>query len=70
MQSLRLIASRPIFVRTLTTSKQPPKSGRTPVGEFDDPNEKKEEPEVRRRIINPETGEIGGPQGKLLVVTC
>ena len=57
---LRIFQTRPIFVRAFATSKkQPPKSGRTPVGEFDDPAEKEEEYTNRRRLVNPETGEIG-----------
>uniref|UniRef100_A0AC34F3R5 Succinate dehydrogenase assembly factor 4, mitochondrial n=1 Tax=Panagrolaimus sp. ES5 TaxID=591445 RepID=A0AC34F3R5_9BILA len=66
---LRIFQTRQLLlIRAFaTTKKQPPKSGRTPVGEFDDPAEKAEQeeegPGTRRRIINPETGEIGGPQG-------
>lgn len=34
---------------------------KTPVGEFDKNGNEEEAP--KRRIVNPETGEIGGPQG-------
>uniref|UniRef100_A0AC34RDG2 Succinate dehydrogenase assembly factor 4, mitochondrial n=1 Tax=Panagrolaimus sp. JU765 TaxID=591449 RepID=A0AC34RDG2_9BILA len=54
-----LVSCHARFVST-TTKKIPPKKGRTPVGEFDDP---KIEENEKRRIVNPETGEIGGPQG-------
>jgi len=58
-----LIPSRFVTATCFSTFKKvPPKSGRTPVGEFDDPAEKEKEKE-KRRIVNPETGEIGGPQG-------
>uniref|UniRef100_A0A914XSL9 Succinate dehydrogenase assembly factor 4, mitochondrial n=1 Tax=Panagrolaimus superbus TaxID=310955 RepID=A0A914XSL9_9BILA len=68
---LRIFQTRQLFLIRAsyysTTKKQPPKSGRTPVGEFDDPtennNKEEEKDEPRRRLVNPETGEIGGPQG-------
>uniref|UniRef100_A0AC35GNI9 Succinate dehydrogenase assembly factor 4, mitochondrial n=1 Tax=Panagrolaimus sp. PS1159 TaxID=55785 RepID=A0AC35GNI9_9BILA len=66
---LRIFHTRQIhFIRAFSTSKkQPPLAGRTPVGEFDVPSNAKEEEEEseapRRRLVNPETGEIGGPQG-------
>uniref|UniRef100_A0A7E4V6A3 Succinate dehydrogenase assembly factor 4, mitochondrial n=1 Tax=Panagrellus redivivus TaxID=6233 RepID=A0A7E4V6A3_PANRE len=50
-------------IRGLAAFKEPTKSGRTPVGEFDGPELEEEDEAPRRRLVNPETGEVGGPQG-------
>lgn len=69
-RSLLLMFSKPRVLSSMypysTIKKNPPKSGRTPVGEFDGENnnqDKEQKDEPKRRIVNPETGEIGGPQG-------
>ncbi|KAI6238247.1 Succinate dehydrogenase assembly factor 4, mitochondrial-like protein [Aphelenchoides fujianensis] len=42
---------------------KPKKFERTPVGRLEEEPEKPKDEPPRRRIVNPETGEVGGPQG-------
>jgi hypothetical protein len=65
----RFIVAKHQFIRQASTSDDkiaPKKFERTPVGRLEEEPKKKDDEEgaaPRRRIVNEETGEIGGPQG-------
>lgn len=54
LQAIRAFASKP-------SASAPKKVNRTPVGALEEIEDKEEAP--KRRIVNEETGEVGGPQG-------